>query len=244
LSIFSFFIHRSPLLTYGALGAVIFGTYSTAKKILSNGDEANATNAQILASGMLAGFVSAIPTAPVELLKCRAQARLTPEQAKIELNPYTCARHVFRSRGVGGLFIGFGATAWRDTPGLGVYFLVYESLCCRWGVRDSSPANSLDLATFLKLNLAGGLAGTAMWVTYPFDVVKSRIQTQSLTNPEFSGVWDCIGKIVRAEGPSVLFRGLTATIVQAFPVGAATFATYELTLRFFNSSRSVSVWPH
>ena len=64
-----------------------------------------------------------------------------------------------------------------------------------------------------------------------------------MTEPEYKGVADCARKIVKAEGYRVLFRGLTATVIQAFPVGAATFAVYELTLLLFNSSHAVGAMP-
>ena len=228
----------APMLTYGALGSIIFGSYATSLRFLSdNADVPSLWHVSL--AGMIAGVVSAVPTGPIELLKCRAQAKLTPEQARIELNPVTCARHIVRTKGARGLFLGVNATVLRDTPGVGMYFLVYEWLCRRWGVHDTAPANTMDLNTFAKLNLAGGLAGTAAWVSYPLDVIKTRLQTQSLTHPIYSGVVDCARKIVAAEGPAVLLRGLTATIIQAFPVSAVTFATYEIVLMLLRSPDAV-----
>ena len=120
---------------------------------------------------------------------------------------------------------------------MGVFFLVYESLCRQWGVRDiQSKHDDMDMITMAKINVAGGLAGVVSWFTYPFDVIKSRIQTQSLSRPRYRGVFDCGRQMVQSEGAVVLFRGLFATILQAFPVSAAMFATYELILRFEGSS--------
>ena len=220
-----------PLVSVGGLNSIVFGTYAATARFLNHGSEDEIpTHTHVLVAGLVAGFISSIAVAPVELLRCRAQAKLTPEQAKIELNPITCARHIVKVRGVSGLFTGFVATTLRETPSMGIFFLSYETLCRRWGVREVQPENMLDMATFLKLNLAGGIAGMTSWFTYPFDVIKSRIQTQSLTEPEYKGVTDCARKIMRVEGYRGLFRGLLATVVQAFPVSAVTFAAYEVTI--------------
>ena len=228
-----------PLVSYGALNALLFGTYSAALRLLRNHDAPD-TPGHVALAGALAGFAVSIATSPAELLECRAQARWTPVQAVMEFNPVTCARRIVDTLGVRGLFLGFSATTLRDTPSSAVYFLVYEWLCRRWGVKHACSApDAMDLETFAKLNLAGGLAGTLSWFTYPFDVIKSRIQTQSLTHPIYSGVVDCARKIVAAEGAAVLLRGLTATIIQAFPVSAVTFAVYELTLMLLHSPDAV-----
>ena len=44
--------------------------------------------------------------------------------------------------------------------------------------------------------LAGGLGGTAFWLAcYPLDVVKSKIQIDSFTQPQYKGMVDCAKKV-------------------------------------------------
>ena len=44
--------------------------------------------------------------------------------------------------------------------------------------------------------LAGGLGGTAFWLAcYPLDVVKSKIQIDSFTRPQYKGMVDCAKKV-------------------------------------------------
>jgi solute carrier family 25 (mitochondrial carnitine/acylcarnitine transporter), member 20/29 len=52
-----------------------------------------------------------------------------------------------------------------------------------------------------SLMLAGGLGGLAFWTfVYPMDVIKSKIQMQSLSPLEYKGILDCGRKVVATEG--------------------------------------------
>ena len=51
-------------------------------------------------------------------------------------------------------------------------------------------------------------------VTYPLDVVRTRIQTQSLTTPIYRGTMDCIQQVMRREGWRALWRGFLPTVLQ------------------------------
>ncbi|GMF07164.1 unnamed protein product [[Candida] boidinii] len=64
---------------------------------------------------------------------------------------------------------------------------------------------------------------------YPLDVVKTRIQLQVGTGAqaEYSGIIDCITKIVKNEGPSRLYRGISAPILMEAPKRATKFAAND-----------------
>lgn len=44
-------------------------------------------------------------------------------------------------------------------------------------------------------------------IMQPFDIIKIRLQTQDLLSPKYSGVLDCLKKIVAEEGPLALYKG-------------------------------------
>ena len=74
--------------------------------------------------------------------------------------------------------------------------------------------------------LAGGSAGVVQWVvTYPLDVVKSKIQ--AFPPGTYRGMWDCAVKSAKAEGPLVFFRGIEMALLRAFPLHASIFLTCE-----------------
>jgi len=70
-------------------------------------------------------------------------------------------------------------------------------------------------------------------VTYPIDVVKSRIQVDGMMGEtKYCGMIDCFQKCYHEDRDiRVFFRGFNSTMLRAFPVNAATLTTVALVLR-------------
>jgi len=124
------------------------------------------------------------------------------------------------------LFSGYGPTLGRDVPGHVVYFVVYEYLS-KWlsSGNGQKPSNIAILA-------AGGCAGVAYWGSmYPFDLIKSKIQT--------SNVVESVGTVFSREykkgGVAGLYRGMGVTIPRALISNGVIFFVYEYTKTFLDS---------
>ncbi|KAJ5186422.1 hypothetical protein N7449_011186 [Penicillium cf. viridicatum] len=79
---------------------------------------------------------------------------------------------------------------------------------------------------------AGAVAGVSeILIMYPLDVLKTRIQLQ--TGPpvpgvdHYNGMFDCFRKIVKNEGASRLYRGISAPILMEAPKRATKFAAND-----------------
>lgn len=46
----------------------------------------------------------------------------------------------------------------------------------------------------------------------PFEIIKVRLQTQSKEAPQYSGIVDCLTKIIKNEGPLALYKGICFSI--------------------------------
>jgi len=60
------------------------------------------------------------------------------------------------------------------------------------------------------------------FVTYPFDTVRRRLQMQAekpIEQRMYSGPMNCLGKIIKDEGTSALFKGAGANVLRG--TGAA-----------------------
>eukprot|EP01082_Thalassiosira_pseudonana_P015776 g13882.t1 g13882 contig9:662229-663683(+) len=134
-----------------------------------------------------------------------------------------------------GLYRGMGVTLWRETPAFGMYFATYDSIKARVETlledKDEHHPIPSHAHAWAASALAGGISGALTWaIIYPFDVIKSRMQTGPLERHLQKGMWTVAKDIVVQQGWKYMFRGLGVTLVRAFPVNAIIFPVYEFTL--------------
>ena len=238
----------SPLIGFSAMNSIQFGVYDNCLLRLEHGftHQPSLLNA-FLAGGM--GGLAQLPLAvPVELVRIRMQVQGVGEKGKsffsmhqtskahrLYENSLDCAIKLYRSHGLPGVYQGFTVTLFRDVPGCAVYFGMWEYFCRKFTQTDETRH---DLSV-PALMMAGGLCGVLGWVAvYPLDVVKTRLQIDgAASTPEYANALDCIAKSYRQEGVKVFFRGITTTIVRAFPCNAATLMAYALVNRYFHRRR-------
>jgi solute carrier family 25 (mitochondrial carnitine/acylcarnitine transporter), member 20/29 len=231
----------APILGYGALNALLFMTYNRTTAFLTPGYSLEVPGASpslytVFIAGAVGGLASWVVSSPTELIKCRAQISNSP------ISSFSLARSVIRAEGVKGLYYGGTVTALRDSIGYGFYFWSYELgkriLASKLGEDDSPRAEAA------KSLLCGGIAGVVTWASvFPLDVIKTRVQTQTLITAETApllsaarvavikkgriGAVEMARRIYRDEGAAVFFRGLGVCSVRAFVVNAAQWAVYE-----------------
>ncbi|OIW24497.1 mitochondrial carrier [Coniochaeta ligniaria NRRL 30616] len=84
---------------------------------------------------------------------------------------------------------------------------------------------------FQYMFAAGAIAGVSeICLMYPLDVVKTRVQLQTGKGTgadHYNGMLDCFKKIVKNEGFSRLYRGITAPILMEAPKRAVKFAAND-----------------
>ncbi|KAF7412643.1 hypothetical protein HZH66_001539 [Vespula vulgaris] len=206
----------SPMAGVAVVNAIVFGVYGQTQKHMSDKDRLS----YHFLAGAIAGIAQSPISSPIELAKTRMQLQSSTNKTKYS-GPVKCLKDIYKKEGYRGVFNGLGITFLREAPSFGVYFLTYEIL-----TQSKEPISTP------RMLLAGGLAGTASWViSYPLDVIKSRIQAEN--NNRYNGALDCYRQSVRSEGYMCLYRGLNSTILRAFPTNAMTFAVVTWTFRIF-----------
>lgn len=143
------------------------------------------------------------------------------------------ARHLWQNEGVRGFYRGVGISLLGNSHGA-VQFAVYEPLKNFWrnhcsdqtlrGDRESSQVKLGNTATLLLSSSAKIIAGTA---TYPYQVVRSRLQTYDAEERFGKGIRGVVGKVWREEGWRGFYRGLGTNIVRVLPATWVTFLVYE-----------------
>jgi solute carrier family 25 carnitine/acylcarnitine transporter 20/29 len=129
-----------------------------------------------------------------------------------------------------GLYRGEAVTILREAQAYGCWFLAFEYLMTLDAKRNNIQRS--EIPTW-KVALYGGLAGEALWLaSYPFDVVKSKMQTDGFGKEQrYKSMRDCFRQTYRAGGLGGFWKGLAPTLVRAMPVSAGTFAVVEMTMR-------------
>jgi len=185
---------------------------------------------KVFSCGSGAGALQAFVICPMEHVKCRLQV------SSAYKGPVDAAVSIVRQYGVTrGLFRGMGVTLWRETPAFGLYFATYDTIKDRVEsfLREQEESHPIPahLHAWSASALAGGLSGALTWfVVYPFDVIKSRIQTSPLERNLQRSMLTTVSDIIREHGAGHMFRGLGVTLVRAFPVNAIIFPVYEWVL--------------
>eukprot|EP00466_Bigelowiella_natans_P016204 jgi/Bigna1/54313/estExt_Genewise1Plus.C_310122 len=226
----------SPLIGNVPMQAVVFGMNGNANRLMDKyipslrekkDDVSRKPNfVRLYIAGSWAGVGQLSVCVPVELVKCRLQVQ---QDAKVKLynGPLDCVKKIWKNNGALGFYRGFWPTFWRDGPTYGLYFVVYEFF--KWKTLDEEGNSSMSSLLF-----AGGMAGVCTWLfTYPFDVVKSVIQTLPDNAPrqEMSMIYQ-FSTNYKLHGTKFFTQGLSACLIRAIPANAATFLLYELTLKF------------
>lgn len=93
---------------------------------------------------------------------------------------------------------------------------------------------------FIYQFAAGAVAGVSeILVMYPLDVVKTRVQLQTASatgQDAYNGMFDCFSKIIKNEGFSRLYRGITAPILMEAPKRATKFAANDEWGKFYRKA--------
>ncbi|KAG0047596.1 hypothetical protein BGZ83_007355 [Gryganskiella cystojenkinii] len=85
------------------------------------------------------------------------------------------------------------------------------------------------LSTIEYLCMAASSKVTATVATYPYQVLRSRLQMMSspTSGVVYTGVMDCIRKIKRAEGILGFYKGVAPNVIRVLPGTCITFLVYE-----------------
>ena len=127
-----------------------------------------------------------------------------------------------RQEGLRGLYSGFVPGLFGVSHGA-VQFMAYEEMKNRYhNYRQQEITTKLGTAEYLTFAALSKLL--AAFITYPYQVVRTRLQN---TETKYSGSLDCIRKIFTLEGGIGFYKGLTPNLLRVVPATMITFVVYE-----------------
>ncbi|RDB22317.1 Mitochondrial substrate carrier family protein W [Hypsizygus marmoreus] len=190
-------------------------------------------------SAMTAGAASTICTNPLWVIKTRFMTQ-TRDEVRYR-HTLDAALTIYRTEGPRAFYRGL-VPSLLGIAHVAVQFPLYEQLK-RLAQGDSDVPLTPD--TILLCSAISKM--TASIATYPHEVVRTRLQTQrrpladDLSSDGMvkqhvrGGIIYTTRKLVRKEGWTGLYRGLSINLIRTVPNSAVTMLTYELLMRHLNS---------
>lgn len=219
--------------------AINFYTYGNGKRIISqylnNGQEAAWVH---LCAAATAGIVTSTATNPIWVVKTRLQldkshAEKTGTQAVRQYrNSLDCTMQTLRKEGIRGLYRGLSASylgvtestlQWVLYEQMKSYLRRRESRLLASGRQRTAWDESIDWSG--KVGAAGSAKLFAAIVTYPHEVVRTRLRQAPMENGrmKYTGLVQCFSTIWKEEGVASLYGGLTPHLLRVVPSAAIMF---------------------
>lgn len=198
--------------------AAFFGVYDYLKRTLSDrfsdaSDRYTPLFQMLAAAG--GDVASSTVRVPFEVVKQRMQSGMYG-------SPVAAVRNIAMTEGVGGFFAGYTSLVLRELPFDALQFPLYEFLKSALASRQKRSLHTWESS--ICGSIAGGVAAA---VTTPLDVVKTRLMTQSASNPKYLGIIHGIRTIASEEGPATLMSGVVPRVVWISLGGAIFFGAFE-----------------
>jgi len=219
--------------------SINFYTYGNGKRIISqylnNGQEAAWVH---LCAAASAGIVTSTATNPIWLVKTRLQldksnAERTGTQFNRQYkNSLDCAMQTLRKEGIRGLYRGLSASYLGVTEST-LQWVLYEQMKLYLGRRETKLVASGRERTAWdqtigwggKIGAAGSAKFFAAIITYPHEVVRTRLRQAPMQNGhiKYTGLVQCFTTIWKEEGMASLYGGLTPHLLRVVPSAAIMF---------------------
>lgn len=134
--------------------------------------------------------------------------------------PLRLVRNIFAAEGLQGIYAGLFPTLLMAVPNTVLYFSAYDELIY-WLRKNCNDASWAPL-------LAGGSARfLASSVTAPLEALRTRQAAASGQNSITLGFFEDLRKILRSEGPGVLYQGWRSTMWRDVPFSAIYWLCIE-----------------
>jgi len=203
--------------------AMHFATYEFCKRQFGGNKEGHHP-LRTGSAGICATIISDAVLTPMDAVKQKMQLGARHYKGMID-----CIRTVFRSEGFGAFYASYTTTLLMNVPYNAVYFGSYESLR-----RVFKRGSEKDFDVWAHFLAGGGAGSIAAALTNPFDVAKTRLQTQGDVGRKYGGMVDTMKTLWKEEGRHGFSRGIKPRVALHSVSAAICWITYEYVKNILN----------
>ncbi|KAM7189636.1 Mitochondrial carrier domain containing protein [Naviculisporaceae sp. PSN 640] len=187
---------------------------------------ASLTPTDFFVASLAAGAATQVITNPIWVIKTRM---LSSDRSAAGAYPsmWSGAVHLFRTEGIWGFYRGLGVGMLAVSHGA-VQFAVYDPARRMYlrrrekrGFRGDQVSNEATIVLSTVSKLVAGV------ITYPLQVLRSRLQNYDAEQQFGKGVRGVVRKLWLEEGPRGFYRGMVPGVIRVLPATWVTFLVYE-----------------
>ncbi|CAI8609081.1 unnamed protein product [Vicia faba] len=234
----------------GVLGSTIswglyFFFYDKAKQRYARSREEKLSPGLHLASAAEAGALVCLCTNPVWLVKTRLQLQTPLHQTRPYSGLYDAFRTIMREEGFSALYRGIVPGLFLQVSHGAIQFTAYEELrktivdfkSKRSEIQNQNPDQLLNSVDYAVLGATSKVA--AILLTYPFQVIRSRLQQRPGGNgiPRYMDSWHVVKETARFESVRGFYKGITPNLLKNVPASSITFIVYENVIKLLKLAR-------
>lgn len=165
-------------------------------------------------------MLESIVYSPIELATIQMQMGLHNSATQ-------CAKDLYRSHGLRGLYMGFTPFLTSNIFGNLAFFVSYGWLQRQFG----GTRDGLTVPGVAGTTVAAGTAGALSYLAgQPADTVQAVMMAQRRPREQFPSARACVQEMLAREGWRALFRGLTPNLVAAVPGISISMVVFEAVL--------------
>lgn len=203
-----------------------FYFYDWTKTMFPMNSQGNLSAGNYFVASSGAAVVTVLFTNPLWMIKTRLcmQKPGDPSNYKGLIDAFM---RISRDEGIRGLYRGLIPGLFGVSHGA-IQFMVYEQL--KNFHKTKQPEISKKPSSLEYLTMSSTSKTIAMLITYPYQVIRSRLQVRVRANEgsfSYKGVFDVIKRTASQEGLWAFYRGIIPSTIRVLPGTCITFLVYE-----------------